>query len=292
MKTLISFLALFVALSVDAASTLYVGRFVGDGAGTTNHYSSNIVDSLTLTIGDGLSSVQSGTDLTLSVNPNSAIASLWRTNATDGTITNVNGGNLSAGVSVIGLLYANNSLTETNPFSGGTVSLVGGNVNSKGGQFNGSGAGLTNIPPTSYPITNFTSYASGTAYTLTGTSAQLDFGTTDPIVTINQAGTYLIQANVGVKYSGATYANAQTVTFKLRRTNNTAADLTSGSRTVEMPFLVAGAAFTGGDVMTLPPVVYQATAGDTIGVFGILSATPPAGSVTTDSCEIVAIRLY
>lgn len=163
------------------------------------------------------------------------------------------------------------------------------------GTFIGNGASITNIPGsalTSVNITNFTSYAAGTAYTLTGSSAQLTFGTTSPILTINQAGTYLLQSNVGLKYSGATYASAQTVTFKFRRTNNTAADLTAGSRAVEMPFLVAGAAFTGGDVMTLPPIIYTATSGDTVGIFGVLSATPPAGSVTTDSCEIIAIRLY
>lgn len=153
----------------------------------------------------------------------------------------------------------------------------------------GNGSGLTGVTPT---ITNFTSYASGSAYTLTGTPAQLTFGGTSPSITLATAGTYMIQSNVGLKYGGSTYANAQTVAFKFRRTNNTAADITSGSRTVEMPFLVAGAAFTGGDVMTLPPVIYTATAGDIIQVFGSLSATPPAGSVTTDSAEIIAIRLY
>lgn len=155
-----------------------------------------------------------------------------------------------------------------------------------GGVFIGDGSSLTNITPV---ITNFTTYASGTAYTLTGTSAALDFGTTDPILTINKAGTYLIQGNVGVKYNGATYAGAQTVTFKFRRTNNTAADLSNGSRAVELPVLTT---FTGGDVMALPPVIYTATSGDILTVFGILSAVPAAGAVLADSAEIVAIRLY
>jgi hypothetical protein len=137
--------------------------------------------------------------------------------------------------------------------------------------------------------TNFTVYAAGTAYTLTGSSAALDFGTTDPILTLNQTGTYLITGNVGIKYNGATYAGAQTATLKFRRTNNTAADLTSGSRAVEMPVLTT---FTGGDVFAMPPVIYTATAGDTVTIFGILSATPAAGSVLADSAEMVAIRLY
>lgn len=160
-----------------------------------------------------------------------------------------------------------------------------------GSQLSGlNAAALTGlVPVSSRPMTNFTSYAVGTAYTLTGTSAQLDFGTTDPIDTINQAGTYLIFATVGVLYSGATYAGAQTVTFKLRRTNNTAADLTGASRAVELPVLTT---YTGGDIVSLPPVIYTATLGDVIGLFGILSATPAAGSVQTTSADIVAIRLY
>lgn len=154
------------------------------------------------------------------------------------------------------------------------------------GILRGNGSGLTNLVVS---ITNNTVYASGTAYTLTTSSAALDFGTTDPNLTISTSGTYLIHANVGVKYSGATYVGAQTVTFKLRRTNNTAADLTSGSRAVELPVLTT---FTGGDVMALPPVIYTATAGDVVTIFGILSATPSAGSVVADSAELVAIRLY
>jgi hypothetical protein len=174
----------------------------------------------------------------------------------------------------------------TPPFGaagGGTYSMVETNV----GIFSGNGVGLTNLPT---PIvTNFTTYATGTAYTLTGSSAALDFGTTDPVLTINQAGTYLIQGHVGVLYSGATYAGAQTVMFKFRRTNNTAADLTNGSIATELPVLTT---FTGGDSVSMPSIVYTATSGDTVTVFGILSATPSVGSVQANACDITAIRLY
>jgi hypothetical protein len=135
----------------------------------------------------------------------------------------------------------------------------------------------------------YTSYAAGTAYTLTATAAQLDFGTTDPSITLSTAGTYLLLAGAGVKYNGATYAGAQTITLKLRRTNNTAADLSNGSRTVELPVLTT---FTGGDYMATPQIIYTATAGDIVQLFGSVSATPSAGSVLTDSAEIIAIRLY
>lgn len=122
-------------------------------------------------------------------------------------------------------------------------------------------------------------------FALAPSRALLDFGTTDPILTLQDAGTYKITGGVGLKYSAATYAGAQTVTVKLRRTSGSAADLTSGGRTVELPVLTT---FTGGDFIGLPPIYYTANAGDVIQIFGSVSATPSAGSVTCDSAEITA----
>lgn len=163
--------------------------------------------------------------------------------------------------------------------------IAGGYVASTNGGFMyASSAGVCPIN------TNFTSYASGTAYTFVGTGSQQPaFGTTSPGFTIQNAGTYTISGAVGVKYSGATYAGAQTITIKFRRTNNTAADLTSGSRVVELPVLTT---FTGGDVMTIPAVIYTASVGDIIQIFVQVSALPSAGSVLIDSAEMMAVRLF
>ena len=137
--------------------------------------------------------------------------------------------------------------------------------------------------------TNFTAYAAGTAYTLTVTPALLDFGTTDPSITIQNSGTYRIVGRAGIKYTGSTYGSAQTLTLKLRRTNNTAADLASSSRAETMPVLTT---YTGGDLMATEEVIYTATAGDIIQIFGSVSALPSAGSVVADSADIIAIRIY
>jgi hypothetical protein len=72
-------------------------------------------------------------------------------------------------------------------------------------------------------------YAAGTAYQLTASDAALDFGTTDPSLTLTKAGTYLLTARVRLDYNGATFSAVRTATLKLRRTNNTAADLSNGS---------------------------------------------------------------
>lgn len=151
------------------------------------------------------------------------------------------------------------------------------------GSFSGNGAGITGVV-----LTRYTTYAAGTAYTLTATPAALDFGTTDPTITIAVAGTYLIQSGVGVNYNGATYTGTPSMAFKLRRTNNTAADLANGARSVALPVLTS---FTGGDAFPLPGVVYTATAGDIVTIFGSVSALPSAGSVTVTSADIVAIRI-
>lgn len=189
----------------------------------------------------------------------------------------------------------------TSAASGGTVegysfTVDGGEQLQIKAQSDGAG-GVTNrqvvvtngVQFSAYGNTNYPIYALGTAYSLTTTPALLDFGTTDPSITIGQTGTYLIYANVGIKYNGATYIAAQTATVKLRRTNNTAADLSNGSRAVELPVLTT---FTGGDVFTLPPILYTATAGDIVQIFGSVSAAPSAGSVDADSAEIVVMRIY
>jgi hypothetical protein len=157
------------------------------------------------------------------------------------------------------------------------------NIAITAGQFVGNGAGITNVNST---IANSTVYAAGTAYTMTATDAALSFGTTSPVLALS-AGTYLIQGNVGVKYNATTYTVANNIVLHFRRTNNTAADLPN-SRATELPVLTT---FTGGDVIALPPIIYTASSGDIITIFGALDATPTAGSVTATSAEIVAIRL-
>ncbi len=137
--------------------------------------------------------------------------------------------------------------------------------------------------------TSQSAYAAGTVYSLTATPALIDFGTTDPSITITSPGRYLIHAGAALKYTGATYAGAQTATVTVRRTNNTAADITSATRTIQLEIVTT---ITGNAGMaSVPPVVYQATAGDILQVFGSVSATPSAGSVDVTSAEILIVKL-
>jgi len=132
-------------------------------------------------------------------------------------------------------------------------------------------------------------YATGTVYTLTATSAAVDFGTTDPIITVNAVGTYAIRAKVKVNLIGATFAANRTLTVKLRRTNNTAADLANSSTTWTVPIVTTLTNTLA--VIELPEVFYTtALTNDTIQLFADISVLPTAGSITIEEASIVAIR--
>lgn len=194
--------------------------------------------------------------------------------ATDTTKTNwAPSGGLSIGastnVAVIGNVTAN-GLLATNT---ATIPAL----------YGSDGTTRLNVP--------YTVYASGTAYSLTATSAALDFGTTDPSVTIAAAGTYAIRARVNLKYNAATFAAVRTVTLKLRRTNNTAADLTNGSDTI-LTDIITTKTYTEG-WFNLPEVIYTTSnSNDAITIFGDVSVIPTAGSLDAVSASIVAVRLY
>lgn len=135
----------------------------------------------------------------------------------------------------------------------------------------------------------FSAYSAGTAYTLTTSSAKIDFGTTDPVITLTTPGTYLILSNLKIEYSGLTTA-LNALSFKLRRTNNTAADLTNATTTFNVPAvtLLTG---TGGDC-DLPPVFYTTSnSNDVIEMWGNRSGGITLGSIQVGEASLVAIRI-
>lgn len=139
-------------------------------------------------------------------------------------------------------------------------------------------------------FTSSSVYASGTAYSLTASSALLNFGTTDPSLTLATAGTYLLFARVRYDYNGATFAAVRTVTTKIRRTNNTAADLTNATGAWKTD-IITTLTYTAA-LQNLPVVAYTtATAGDVIELWGVVSVVPTAGSLDAVEAEIVAIKI-
>lgn len=136
---------------------------------------------------------------------------------------------------------------------------------------------------------SLTIVGAGTAYTLTATAAALDLGTTDPVITVDQAGTYLVSGWAVLNYVGATFASDRTFTLKLRRTNNTAADLTGGTAAFGSGIYTTT---TLSKVIALPPTIYTTTrTDDALTIFGDVSVVPSAGSVTVSKAQITAIRV-
>jgi hypothetical protein len=132
-------------------------------------------------------------------------------------------------------------------------------------------------------------YASGAAYTLTNAQALVHFGTTDPTLTIGDVGTYLLIANSNLIYNAATYAATQTATLKLRNTT-AAADVPNALRAIDLRVITTVTDNAG--VIVIPPAIVALNAGDSISIFGAVSAAPAAGSVQVNSAEIIAVRLY
>lgn len=145
------------------------------------------------------------------------------------------------------------------------------------------GTGLVNLTPLSV-------YASGTAYSVTDASALVDFGTIDPTLVISGAGNWVLFCRVHFKYNAATFAANQTLTAKLRRTNNSAADLTDSLCTTTLRILTIESDNVGMSI--LPPVIYNTAAvDDSISLYAHLSALPGAGSVDCTEACIIALRI-
>lgn len=152
----------------------------------------------------------------------------------------------------------------------------------------GDGSSLTGVSKPADIGTAISAVATGTVYSLTDTSAKVDFGTTDPAIVVNVAGTYLITAVAKLHYTGATFAGRETATLKLRRTNNTAADVGSAD-VVDLDILTTETGHAG---MAVIQAVYTTTAtDDAIELFGAVSTAPSAGSLDVEQAKIYAVRL-
>lgn len=126
----------------------------------------------------------------------------------------------------------------------------------------------------------------GTAYSLTTTAAQVTVNGTDAKLTVPGTGQWLLRGRVNLKYNGATFAANRTVTIKLRRTNNTAADVTNATCTV-----ITGVVTTITEtfmVVEIPESYYTTVnTDDEIAVYASIDTLPSAGSLDITEASIV-----
>lgn len=158
-----------------------------------------------------------------------------------------------------------------------------------------NGSSVSWVTPSNAPGTNYyTSYSAGTGYNITTTPAKIDFtggGSVDPSITLGAAGTYVITSNVRIDYNGLTNVAANTVTVKLRRINNTAADLAdaTGGFTVPPVTLLTS---TGGDCDVNTVIYTTANNNDVIELWASRSASISVGNIVAGNAWIVAHRIY
>lgn len=192
----------------------------------------------------------------------------------------------SGSVTSVGLSASPAFSVSGSPITGsGTITLSGAGNTSQ--YIRGDGT-LATMPSSPGSVT-YSAYASGSSYTLTTSSSKVDFGTTDPSITIGAAGTYLIYTNLKIDYAGVTTA-LNACSFKLRRTNNTAADLPNAVTTFNVPALTL-ASGTGGDV-DIPLIVYSTlNTNDTVELWGNRSGGLTLGSINVSEASIVAVRI-
>lgn len=136
---------------------------------------------------------------------------------------------------------------------------------------------------------SISAYAAGSAYSLTATPALLDFGTTDPSITLTANANYRLTGGCVIQYNGATFAANQTVTIKLRKTSGTAADVTNAVRGIITEVITTGTKHFA--IVELPPVTYSTTTADVIQLWGDVAATPSAGSLDVVSAYVQAVVL-
>jgi len=135
-------------------------------------------------------------------------------------------------------------------------------------------------------------YAAGSAYTLNSSTALIHFGTTDPSITISAAGTWKLTSGLYAFFNNATFNSNQTMVFKLRRVNNTPADVANAVTPGISTGIIAN--YTGNaGCIDLPPVYYSTVNNDDmIQLWGNLSVDAFSGGVQIIGAWINAEQIY
>lgn len=109
-------------------------------------------------------------------------------------------------------------------------------------------------------------------------------------VTLSETRSYLLVAQIRLDFEVATFEANRTATVKLRRTNNTPGDIANTPQSIETGVVTLEVSTKA--VVALPPVVYSASAGDIIQLFGSVDVAPYSGALAAIDGSIVAIPLF
>jgi hypothetical protein len=144
-------------------------------------------------------------------------------------------------------------------------------------------------PPSSTQITYY-SNAVGSSYVLTGSMADVVFGTTSPVITLTSPGTYLISGYANFGPNGCTSTNQTAVYFGFKRTNNTSAVITFTAVGGFEPLT----AVTGimGSTSLAPYFYTTANSNDILTLCAYYTGTVTVGQLVVNNATIGAVKLY
>ena len=134
-------------------------------------------------------------------------------------------------------------------------------------------------------------HCTGTAYTLTNSTATVTFGTQSPTITLSTAGTYLLMWTARIDHSGATYAANRTIAIGMARTNNTPAAVGFGQALVTNIITTTTETAEGGNLSGFSQYT-TANTNDVIVLQASVSVVPTAGSSVVSACQINALRIF
>jgi hypothetical protein len=147
---------------------------------------------------------------------------------------------------------------------------------------------LSDYTEKNYPLTV---YASGTPDTITTSYAAMDFGTTDPVLTISRVGTYLIMTRFITDAQNAT-VGVDTMYYKLYRTNNIPGNI-SDTETYQVRIAITTNTQTYSQVNSCPQILYTTSnTDDQLTLYTKHTGTVTGGAIVVREASIVAIRLY
>jgi hypothetical protein len=128
------------------------------------------------------------------------------------------------------------------------------------------------------------------ALALTGSNPNVQVGTVTRTLAAAAAKTYLLFARCRLDYVGATFAAPQIINFKLRRTNNTAADV-SGAVGNMQTAIITTLSYTAGEIVILAIPYTTSGVSDIIIPCATIDVLPSAGSVEAVECSLTVVEL-
>lgn len=139
--------------------------------------------------------------------------------------------------------------------------------------------------------TQVSEFSSGTAYQLTNGAAVVTFGTSGAVeVAPNAAGLWHLYYFVRFDYNGATFAANQTVQAKLRRSNNTAADVTNSTREWKTE-IITTLSHTAA-LLSVGPIPYSTVnVNDNIQLLSFVGTLPGAGTLDAVEAYLIAVPI-